>query len=93
MSSAAAGMSRCVEIFTQCFPSHQADARLLSQVHTFLLRHVYASTMSTYHFSKFQAAFVTFFLSACVVSLSLASAQTVRLTSLNDRSTSSSWPS
>ncbi|GAA5871660.1 hypothetical protein JCM1840_007343 [Sporobolomyces johnsonii] len=41
-------------------------------VHTFLLRHVYASTMSTYHFSKFQAAFVTFFLSACVHELVMA---------------------
>ncbi|GAA6015089.1 hypothetical protein JCM11491_001656 [Sporobolomyces phaffii] len=41
-------------------------------VHTFLLRHVYASTMTTYKFSKFQAAFVTFFLSACVHELVMA---------------------
>ncbi|GAA5943472.1 uncharacterized protein JCM15063_006483 [Sporobolomyces koalae] len=41
-------------------------------VHTFLLRHVYTSTMTTYKFSKFQAAFVTFFLSACVHELLMA---------------------
>ncbi|GAA5878509.1 hypothetical protein JCM16303_002104 [Sporobolomyces ruberrimus] len=41
-------------------------------VHTFLLRHVYASTMTAYKFSKFQAAFVTFFLSACVHELVMA---------------------
>lgn len=41
------------------------------KVHTFLLRHVYTSTMTAYKFSKFQAAFVTFFLSACVVSCPL----------------------
>ncbi|KDE07513.1 hypothetical protein MVLG_02187 [Microbotryum lychnidis-dioicae p1A1 Lamole] len=41
-------------------------------VHTFLLRHVYASTISTYHVSKFQAAFVTFLLSACVHELVMA---------------------
>ncbi|GAA6001509.1 hypothetical protein JCM5350_007426, partial [Sporobolomyces pararoseus] len=41
-------------------------------VHTFLLRHVYSSTMTAYKFSKFQAAFVTFFLSACVHELVMA---------------------
>ncbi|GAA5833305.1 hypothetical protein JCM5353_008529 [Sporobolomyces roseus] len=41
-------------------------------VHTFLLRHVYTSTITAYHFSKFQAAFVTFFLSACVHELVMA---------------------
>lgn len=35
-------------------------------VHTFLLRHVYATTISTYKLSKFSAAFVTFLLSALV---------------------------
>ncbi|GAA6058089.1 hypothetical protein JCM3770_001107 [Rhodotorula araucariae] len=35
-------------------------------VHTFLLRHVYATTISTYRLSKFSAAFVTFLLSALV---------------------------
>lgn len=35
-------------------------------VHTFLLRHVYATTISTYRLSKFSAAFITFLLSAAV---------------------------
>ncbi|BGP39994.1 Sterol O-acyltransferase 2 (Sterol-ester synthase 2) [Rhodotorula kratochvilovae] len=35
-------------------------------VHTFLLRHVYATTIATYRLSKFSAAFVTFLLSALV---------------------------
>ncbi|KAI0310401.1 MBOAT, membrane-bound O-acyltransferase family-domain-containing protein [Amylostereum chailletii] len=34
-------------------------------VHTFLLRHVYASTISSLHFSRSQAMFATFLLSAC----------------------------
>lgn len=33
-------------------------------VHSFLLRHVYTSTIDNYRFSKFRAAFVTFLLSA-----------------------------
>ncbi|KAI5476326.1 hypothetical protein MNV49_007839 [Pseudohyphozyma bogoriensis] len=41
-------------------------------VHSFLLRHVYTSTITTYHFSKFQAAFVTFLLSALVHELVMA---------------------
>lgn len=41
-------------------------------VHSFLLRHVYASTISAYKISKFQAAFVTFFLSALVHELVMA---------------------
>ncbi|KAF9266940.1 MBOAT-domain-containing protein [Marasmius fiardii PR-910] len=35
-------------------------------VHSFLLRHVYASTMASYKLSKHSAMFVTFLLSACV---------------------------
>ncbi|KAI9668439.1 MAG: acyl-CoA/sterol acyltransferase [Alyxoria varia] len=35
-------------------------------VHNFLLRHVYHSSISAFHFSKSQATFATFFLSACV---------------------------
>ncbi|GAA5861742.1 hypothetical protein JCM3774_002691 [Rhodotorula dairenensis] len=35
-------------------------------VHTFLLRHVYMTTISTYRLSKFSAAFITFLLSAAV---------------------------
>ncbi|TID22288.1 MBOAT-domain-containing protein [Venturia nashicola] len=35
-------------------------------VHNFLLRHVYHSSISAFHLSKFTATFVTFFLSACV---------------------------
>ncbi|KAJ6518880.1 MBOAT, membrane-bound O-acyltransferase family-domain-containing protein [Mycena sanguinolenta] len=35
-------------------------------VHTFLLRHVYASTMASYHLSRGSAMFLTFLLSACV---------------------------
>jgi sterol O-acyltransferase len=34
-------------------------------VHTFLLRHVYAATIMSYHVSKTTAMFVTFLLSAC----------------------------
>ncbi|KAK4047749.1 Sterol O-acyltransferase 2 (Sterol-ester synthase 2) [Microbotryomycetes sp. JL201] len=41
-------------------------------VHSFLLRHVYSSTISAYSFSKFQAAFCTFLLSACVHELVMA---------------------
>ncbi|BGP16086.1 hypothetical protein JCM10213_007535 [Rhodosporidiobolus nylandii] len=41
-------------------------------VHTFLLRHVYATTISTYRLSKFSAAFVTFLLSALVHELVMA---------------------
>ncbi|KAM0747273.1 hypothetical protein T439DRAFT_317962 [Meredithblackwellia eburnea MCA 4105] len=41
-------------------------------VHTFLLRHVYSTTIATYHFSKFQAAFTTFLLSAAVHELVMA---------------------
>ncbi|KAL8281287.1 hypothetical protein RQP46_006321 [Phenoliferia psychrophenolica] len=41
-------------------------------VHAFLLRHVYSSTISTYKFSKFQAAFTTFLLSAAVHELVMA---------------------
>ncbi|GAA5978741.1 hypothetical protein JCM11641_006162 [Rhodosporidiobolus odoratus] len=41
-------------------------------VHTFLLRHVYATTITSYHFSKFSAAFVTFLLSALVHELVMA---------------------
>jgi sterol O-acyltransferase len=41
-------------------------------VHTFLLRHVYATTISSYKFSKFSAAFVTFLLSALVHELVMA---------------------
>ncbi|KAJ7813644.1 MBOAT, membrane-bound O-acyltransferase family-domain-containing protein [Mycena leptocephala] len=35
-------------------------------VHTFLLHHVYASTMASYQLSRSSAMFVTFLLSACV---------------------------
>ncbi|KAJ7759231.1 MBOAT, membrane-bound O-acyltransferase family-domain-containing protein [Mycena metata] len=35
-------------------------------VHTFLLHHVYASTMASYQLSRTSAMFVTFLLSACV---------------------------
>jgi sterol O-acyltransferase len=35
-------------------------------VHDFLLRHVYGSSISTFHLSKGMATFVTFLLSACV---------------------------
>ncbi|KAF8915988.1 MBOAT, membrane-bound O-acyltransferase family-domain-containing protein [Mucidula mucida] len=35
-------------------------------VHTFLLRHVYASTMASYKLSRSSAMFITFLLSACV---------------------------
>jgi sterol O-acyltransferase len=35
-------------------------------VHDFLLRHVYGSSISTFHLSRSSATFVTFFLSACV---------------------------
>ncbi|KAL0576265.1 Sterol O-acyltransferase 2 (Sterol-ester synthase 2) [Marasmius crinis-equi] len=35
-------------------------------VHSFLLRHVYASTMASYKLSRHSAMFVTFLLSACV---------------------------
>ncbi|KAJ3999944.1 MBOAT, membrane-bound O-acyltransferase family-domain-containing protein [Lentinula boryana] len=35
-------------------------------VHSFLLRHVYASTMTSYKLSKQSAMFVTFLLSACI---------------------------
>jgi sterol O-acyltransferase len=41
-------------------------------VHAFLLRHVYASTISTYHLSRSSAMFVTFLLSACVHELVMA---------------------
>ncbi|GAA5838863.1 hypothetical protein JCM11251_003722 [Rhodosporidiobolus azoricus] len=41
-------------------------------VHTFLLRHVYASSISAYRLSKFSAAFITFLLSACVHELVMA---------------------
>ncbi|GJN89318.1 hypothetical protein Rhopal_002298-T1 [Rhodotorula paludigena] len=41
-------------------------------VHTFLLRHVYATTIATYRLSRFSAAFVTFLLSACVHELVMA---------------------
>lgn len=34
-------------------------------MHTFLLRHVYASTLSTYKLSRTSAMFITFFISAC----------------------------
>ncbi|KAJ5368758.1 uncharacterized protein N7496_008518 [Penicillium cataractarum] len=35
-------------------------------VHNFLLRHVYHSTISSFHLSRVSASLVTFFLSACV---------------------------
>ncbi|KAH8116441.1 MBOAT-domain-containing protein [Phellopilus nigrolimitatus] len=41
-------------------------------VHTFLLRHVYASTMTSYKLSKSSAMFVTFFLSAILHELVMA---------------------
>jgi len=41
-------------------------------VHTFLLRHVYSSTMSTYKLSKHSATFLTFLLSALVHELVMA---------------------
>ncbi|GAA5899424.1 hypothetical protein JCM6882_009113 [Rhodosporidiobolus microsporus] len=41
-------------------------------VHTFLLRHVYATSISAYRLSKFSAAFVTFLLSALVHELVMA---------------------
>lgn len=41
-------------------------------VHAFLLRHVYASTITTYRLSKFQAAFFTFLLSALIHELVMA---------------------
>jgi len=41
-------------------------------VHTFLLRHVYGTTLKAYKLSKFQAAFVTFLLSACLHELVMA---------------------
>lgn len=37
-----------------------------------LLRHVYTSTKTAYKLSKFQAAFVTFLLSACLHELVMA---------------------
>lgn len=41
-------------------------------VHTFLLRHVYASTISSYKLSRKSAMFITFLLSACVHELVMA---------------------
>ncbi|KAI0075307.1 MBOAT-domain-containing protein [Panus rudis PR-1116 ss-1] len=41
-------------------------------VHTFLLRHVYASTMSSYHLSRQSAMFLTFLLSALAHELVMA---------------------
>ncbi|KAH8926453.1 hypothetical protein BT69DRAFT_1259288 [Atractiella rhizophila] len=41
-------------------------------VHSFLMKHVYASTRSTYGISRGSAAFVTFFLSACFHELVMA---------------------
>jgi sterol O-acyltransferase len=35
-------------------------------VHSFLLRHVYHSSISTFQLSRLSASLVTFFLSACV---------------------------
>jgi hypothetical protein len=47
-------------------------------VHSFLLRHVYAATISTYGLNKFSAAFVTFLLSACLHELVMAVVTKVR---------------
>lgn len=41
-------------------------------MHTFLLRHVYASTMSSYHLTRQSAMFVTFLLSAAAHELVMA---------------------
>lgn len=41
-------------------------------MHTFLLRHVYHSSISTFHLSKSSATFVTFLLSAVVHELVMA---------------------
>ena len=41
-------------------------------VHTFLLRHVYASSMSSYHLTRQGAMFVTFLLSAAAHELVMA---------------------
>ncbi|KAI9440588.1 MBOAT, membrane-bound O-acyltransferase family-domain-containing protein [Lactarius indigo] len=41
-------------------------------VHNFLLRHVYASTITSYHFSRSRAMFVTFLLSAAAHELVMA---------------------
>ena len=41
-------------------------------MHTFLLRHVYASSMSSYKLSKKSAMFLTFLLSAAVHELVMA---------------------
>jgi len=41
-------------------------------VHTFLLHHVYASTMASYQLSRGSAMFITFLLSACVHELVMA---------------------
>jgi sterol O-acyltransferase len=47
-------------------PRVQFSRKWNRPVHTFLLRHVYATTISTYRLSKFSAAFITFLLSAAV---------------------------
>jgi hypothetical protein len=41
-------------------------------VHSFLLRHVYGATISTYKISRTSAMFLTFLLSACVHELVMA---------------------
>lgn len=41
-------------------------------MHSFLLRHVYASTISSYRVSRFSAMFLTFLLSAAVHELVMA---------------------
>ena len=41
-------------------------------MHTFLLRHVYASSMTSYKLSKQSAMFITFLLSAAVHELVMA---------------------
>ena len=67
MNSLENGMYLYVVLPPQLPRFSRLSATFIVQVHTFLLRHVYTSTITAYHFSKFQAAFVTFFLSACVV--------------------------